>query len=73
MTLTDKLRKYLCLNDTIFKGRFPVLEYPGKILSFNPEKSRYIEGVLTGQCLMFDAEKLINTRKFEGYEVVITS
>ncbi len=75
-SLADKLQKYLCLNDTIFIGRYPVLQYPGKILSFNPVKLPYIEGVLTGikgQYLIFDAEKVINIRKFEGYEVVITS
>ncbi|MBU0946699.1 MAG: DUF2797 domain-containing protein [Proteobacteria bacterium] len=75
-SLTVELRKYLCSNYSVFTGRFPVLQYPSKIISFNPEKSPYIEGVLTGikgQYLMFDAEKVINIRKFEGYEVVITS
>ena len=74
-SLTVELRKYLCSNDSVFTSRFPVLQYPSKIISFNPEKSPYIEGVLTGikgQYLMFDAEKVINIRKFEGYEVVIT-
>ncbi len=75
-SITGELRKHLCLNDTIFTGRYPVLQYPGKIVSFNPDKSPYIAGVLTGikgQYLMFDAAKVINIRKFEGYEVVITS
>ena len=75
-SLSDKLQQYLSFNDnTIFTARFPVLQYPSKIVSFNPEKSPSIEGVLTGikgQYLMFDAKKVINVRKFEGYEVVIT-
>ncbi len=75
-SLSDKLQKHLYFNDSnIFTGRFPVLQYPSKIVSFNPEKSPYIEGVLTGikaQYLMFDAKNVLNVRKFEGYEVVIT-
>lgn len=74
-SLPEKFRKYLCLNNTIFIGRFPVLQYPSKIVSFNPKNSPCIEGVLTGikgQYLMFDAEKVLNIRKYEGYEVVIT-
>lgn len=73
--LTGKYQKYLCLSDTVFTGRYPVLHYPGKIASFNPEKSPCIEGVLTGikgQYLMFDAKQVINIRKYAGYEVVIT-
>ncbi len=74
-SVPDGLRKYLSLDSTIFNGHFPVLRYPEKISSFNPEKVSYIEGILTGikaQYLMFDAEKVINIRKYEGYEVVIT-
>lgn len=75
-SLSDDLQQYLSFNeDTIFTARFPVLQYPSKILSFNPEKSPSIEGILTGikgQYLMFDAKKVINIRKFEGYEAVIT-
>lgn len=74
--LADKFQKYLSLNNnTIFTGRYPVLQYPGKIVSFNPEKSSSIEGILTGikgQYLMFDAKKVMNVRKFAGYEVTIT-
>lgn len=73
--IPDKLREYLCLSSDIFTGRFPVLEYPGKILSFNPDNSTFIEGVLTGikgQYLMFDAEKVINIRKYVGYEILIS-
>jgi hypothetical protein len=74
-SLSSKLQKYLHLNNTIFTARYPVLQYPSKISSFNHENSPYIEGVLTGikgQYLMFDAKKVINIRKYEGYEVVIT-
>lgn len=75
-SLSSELQQYLSFNDnTIFLARFPVLQYPSKIVSFNPEKSPSIEGVLTGikgQYLMFDAKKVMNVRKFEGYEVVIT-
>ena len=73
-SLSEELRKYLYLDNTIFTGRFPVSDYPHKILSFNPDKSTLIEGILTGikgQYLMFDAKKVINIRKYEGYEVII--
>lgn len=75
-SLSGELQEYLAFDDKdIFIGRFPVLQYPSKIVSFNPEKTPCIEGVLTGikaQYLMFDAKKVMNVRKFEGYEVVIT-
>ena len=73
-SLSEELRKYLYLDNTIFTGRFPVSEYPHKIASFNLDKSTLIEGILTGikgQYLMFDAKKVINIRKYEGYEVII--
>jgi len=75
-SLPVKLLKYLSVKgNTVFEGRFPVTQYPSKIVSINPEKSPYIQGILTGikgQYLIFDAKTVMNVRKFEGYEVVIT-
>lgn len=75
-SLSDEFQEYLYLADkNTFIGRFPVLQYPRKIVSFNPEKTPCIEGVLTGikgQYLMFDSKNVINIRKFEGYEVLIS-
>ncbi|SFC15050.1 Protein of unknown function [Marinospirillum celere] len=57
----------------IFK--YPVLQYPSKIKSLNPEKTPQIEGQLLGikgQYLLLDTG-VINLRKFAGYVVAFTS
>ena len=54
---------------------YPVIEYPAKVKSLNFDKMPTIEGTLTGikaQYLMLDQEFVLNIRKFEGYEVLIT-
>ena len=74
-SIPDQLRDYLYLETSLFKGCYPVSEYPLKIVSFNQEKSPSISGVLNGikgQYLMLDAGKVINIRKYQGYEVRIT-
>lgn len=51
--------------------RYPVLNYPAKVTSFNLDKQAEIAGVLQGikgQYLIFDTG-VINIRKFAGYEV----
>lgn len=50
---------------------YPVLAYPTKVKSLNPEKQPHIEGQLMGvkgQYLLLDTG-VINLRKFAGYEV----
>ena len=71
-SIPGQLRDYLCLDNSVFKGCYPVLEYPDKIVSFNQEKAASISGVLKGikgQYLIFDAGRVINIRKYQGYEV----
>ncbi|MEP1472423.1 MAG: DUF2797 domain-containing protein [Halieaceae bacterium] len=51
--------------------RFPVLEYPTKVKSFNLDKTPTIEGTLMGikgQYLIFDTG-VINIRKYGGYHL----
>ena len=51
--------------------RYPVLEYPQKVTSFNLDKDPLVEGTLTGikgQYLMFDTG-VINMRKYGGYQM----
>lgn len=51
--------------------RYPVVEVPEKISSFNFDKEAEIEGVLTGikgQYLIFDTG-VINLRRFSGYNI----
>ncbi len=53
--------------------RYPVLEYPTKVKSFNLDKAPTAGGVLQGikgQYLIFDAG-VINVRKFTGYRVAV--
>ncbi len=51
--------------------RYPVLEYPTKVKSFNLDKEPEVHGVLQGikgQYLLLD-NGVINIRKFSGYEI----
>lgn len=53
--------------------KYPVLEYPAKVKSFNLDKDPVVEGTLTGikgQYLIFDAG-VINMRKYGGYELAL--
>jgi len=53
--------------------RYPVLEYPAKVKSFNLDKAPTAGGVLKGvkgQYLIFDGG-VINVRKFSGYRVEV--
>ena len=55
--------------------RYPVLEYPQKVKSFNLDKTPQLEGVLQGikgQYLLLDSG-VINIRKFAGYEVEVST
>ena len=53
--------------------RYPVLSYPQKVKSFNPDKAPIAGGVLQGikgQYLIFD-DGVINVRKFTGHRVAV--
>ncbi len=55
--------------------RYPVLEYPTKVKSFNLDKTPSIEGTLMGikgQYLIFDTG-VINIRKYGGYNIALYS
>jgi hypothetical protein len=74
-SIPDQLKDYLYLDNSLFRGRYPVVEYPVKVVSFNEEKSPSISGVLNGikgQYLIFDGNRVINMRKYQGYEVRLT-
>ena len=74
-SIPDQLKDYLYMDNSLFRGRYPVVEYPVKVVSFNEEKSPSISGVLNGikgQYLIFDANRVINMRKYQGYEVRLT-
>ncbi|WP_178119013.1 DUF2797 domain-containing protein [Pseudomonas akapageensis] len=53
--------------------RYPVQEYPGKIVSFNLDKNPVAEGTLLGikgQYLIFDTG-VINIRKYTAYQLAV--
>ncbi len=55
--------------------RFPVLEYPGKVKSFNLDRSPRVGGTLLGikgQYLIFDSG-VINMRKYAGYQLTLST
>jgi hypothetical protein len=63
---------YLIPDDRKTELEYPVLHYPEKIVSLDFEKDPLVSGVLTGikgQYLMFDRNRVINLRKFGGYQV----
>jgi hypothetical protein len=68
----EELRAYLSEDDDITELSYPVERYPEKIRSINFDKDPELSGILTGikgQYLMFDQNRVINIRKFEGYLV----
>lgn len=65
------LQEYICSDDTIVTIAYPVLKYPLKVTSIDPAKTNHYIGTLTGikgQYLMFEDGKVINLRKYTGYE-----
>jgi hypothetical protein len=55
--------------------RYPVLEYPIKVTSLNPDKTPSLGGTLLGikgQYLLFDTG-VINMRKYGGYQLSLTT
>lgn len=54
--------------------RYPVLQYPDKVSTLNPEKTPVVSGRLQGvkgQYLLLDSG-VINIRKFSGYELALS-
>jgi hypothetical protein len=66
---------YLLPDDNdIFTFEYPVLRYPEKVKSINLHKESFIQGKLTGirgQYLIFEDNRVINIRKYSGYEIIL--
>lgn len=72
----SELKSYLTEEQTIVELNYPVMHYPVKIKSLNFDKDPLVSGILTGikgQYLLFDQDRVINIRKFGGYQVRLTS
>ena len=55
--------------------RYPVLQYPDKVKSINLDKTPEFSGQLLGikgQYWMLDGDRVINMRKYAGYELSIS-
>jgi hypothetical protein len=60
-------------NEAVTQIRYPVLEFPAKVKSFNLDKTPTIAGTLMGikgQYLILDTG-VINMRKYGGYDVAL--
>lgn len=69
--ISADFKQYLLSDLKIEKLKFPVIGYPEKAVSFNEKKEKEIKGDLSGirgQYLLFP-DKVINIRKFQGYEM----
>jgi len=72
--LPENLQEYLCSDDSITEIEYPNTAFPIKITSLDFEKEPLVTGKLTaikGQSLIFNNEKVINIRKFGGYNVKV--
>ena len=70
--LTGDMASYITDSAEEVTMDYPVLRYPEKIKSLNFDKDPLVSGVLTGikgQYLMLDQDRVINIRKFGGYQV----
>ena len=70
--LSEDLRKYVHVDDTVNTINYPVEKYPTKIKSLKLEKNNLISGKLSGikgQYLIFDGGEVFNVRSHEGYVV----
>ena len=66
------LASYINDAEQVIELDYPVSQYPEKIKSLNFDKEPLISGVLTGikgQYLMLDRDRVINIRKFGGYQL----
>lgn len=69
----QEFQRYVLPESEVFEFVYPVIQYPLKAVSWNPDKSGALEGELQGirgQYLIVD-QKVINIRKYGGYEVTL--
>ncbi len=69
---SSRFQEFSLPDEPIHEFSYPVEEYPGKVNTINLEKDPSFEGKLTGirgQYLYFNKDRVINLRKYTGYEV----
>lgn len=68
----DEFNRYDSSEDEIYTFHYPVIEYPQKVKSHNLDKEPLLEGKLMGikgQYWILEGGKVINIRKYGGYQV----
>jgi len=73
--LTDDIAQYITNESQPTEINYPVIEYPNKIKSINLEKTPNVSGKLMGikgQYILLDNGRVMNIRKYAGYQVEIT-
>ncbi len=74
--LPEDLLQYFIDDDSIETFQYPVRKYPEQIKIIALEKEGFIEGILEGikgQYLLFDQDRVINIRKYNGYVIEFTT
>lgn len=64
------------IDSKVHQISYPVTEYPSKITSINADKTPEFSGVLNGikgQYWMLDDNRVINIRKYSGYQINLTA
>ncbi len=72
--LDSELSAYVVTDNRITEIRYPVLQYPDQVQSLGFDKTKIIQGVLSGikgQYLIFEDGKVLNIRKHSGYLVTM--
>ena len=74
--LAPEFKEYFLPDDNeIYTFEYPVLEYPDKIKSINLDKEPSFQGRLNGirgQYLIMSDSRVINLRKYSGYEIILS-
>ncbi len=73
--LKENLTQYISEEDEVTEISYPFQEFPTKIKSINLDKEKFVEGKLIaikGQYLLFEGDKVINIRKYGGYQATIS-
>jgi hypothetical protein len=75
--LEDNYQEFLIPHENeIYTFEYPVINYPEKIKSINLDNEPLIQGKLSGirgQYLIFEDNRVINIRKYSGYEIILSS
>jgi len=75
--LNPEFKEYFLVDENeIFTFEYPVLTYPDKIKSINFDKEPSFQGRLNGirgQYLIMSDNRVINLRKYSGYQIVLSA